>query len=199
LFDNRTNLTPAYSRAVEYELDEGAKTATLVWEYRNTPDTYAFAMANAQRLPNGNTLIGWGTGRLLTEVQPDGSKAFELALTAPNVSYRAFRFPWQGYPTTQPVLVAGVNSLTITLSYSWNGATEIAYYRLYGSRQPQAATLVATQTKTGFETTTVLSTTPEQYCYYRVMPIDNLGQTTQYSNEVNVCRPPLYLPLISKN
>jgi hypothetical protein len=199
LFDNRTNLLPAYSRAVEYQLDEGAKTATLVWQYRNTPDTYSFAMGNAQRLPNGNTLIGWGTGALLTEAQSDGSKAFELALAAPNINYRSFRFPWQGDPATPPTLVAGINPFTVTLSYSWNGATEIAYYRIYGGDQPQPTTLVMTQTKTGFETTTALPAMPDQFCYYRVMPINNLGQTTHYSNEVDVCRPPLYLPLISKN
>jgi hypothetical protein len=36
LFDNGNFHTPSFSRAVEYKLDEATKSATLVWEYRNT-------------------------------------------------------------------------------------------------------------------------------------------------------------------
>ena len=81
LYDNGNGLTPEYSRALEYVLDQTHKTATLVWEYRNTPDVFAWGMGNAQRLPNGNTMIGWGTTvPTLTEVTPDGRKAFELTM-----------------------------------------------------------------------------------------------------------------------
>ena len=99
LFDNGDFHTPPYSRAVEYELDENSKTATLVWEYQKDPDVYAFAMGSVQRLANGNTLIGWGTvsafgGPVLTEVHPDGTVAFEMSFPPELASYRAHRFPW---------------------------------------------------------------------------------------------------------
>jgi hypothetical protein len=52
-----------------------------------------------QRLPNGNTLIGWGrndAGLLATEVDAEGRKVFEVSATWPDgaaaISYRAFRF-----------------------------------------------------------------------------------------------------------
>ena len=61
LFDNGNGLQPEYSRALEYVLDEEHLTATLVWEYRNTPDTFSDSMGNAQRRPNGNTVIGWAS------------------------------------------------------------------------------------------------------------------------------------------
>lgn len=40
LFDNRNFPSLQFSSAVEYELDEQNKNATLLWEYRNTSDIY---------------------------------------------------------------------------------------------------------------------------------------------------------------
>ena len=61
VFDNGNYHTPHTSRAVEYQIDEENKIATLVWEYQNPYDYKSKAMGSAQRLPNGNTLINWGT------------------------------------------------------------------------------------------------------------------------------------------
>jgi hypothetical protein len=100
LFDNGNQRTPQYSRVVEYKLDEVNKTATLVWEYRHTPDIFAAAHGSAQRLQNGNTLVGWGDAGLqgkpsITEVHPDNSLAFELTLPTGYRSMRAYRLPWK--------------------------------------------------------------------------------------------------------
>jgi hypothetical protein len=103
LFDNGNYRTNLASRVVEYSLDETSKTATLVWDFAHTPEIKSIAMGSAQRLPNGNTLIGWGTGSpAVTEVRPDKSVAFELQFPDSIVSYRAFRFPWKqtGSPAT---------------------------------------------------------------------------------------------------
>jgi hypothetical protein len=95
LFDNGNFHTPSHSRAVEYALDESAKTATLVWEYRNSPETYGSAMGSVERLANGNTVIGWGaTGPALTEVTPEGTEVEEITLPDGIFSYRAFRYEW---------------------------------------------------------------------------------------------------------
>jgi hypothetical protein len=52
-------------------------------------------MGSVQRLPNGHTVIGWGTASpALTEVTPEGAKVFELTLPPGIFSYRAFRFDW---------------------------------------------------------------------------------------------------------
>jgi hypothetical protein len=95
LFDDGDFHSPRNSRAVEYSMDEQAKTVTQVWQFRHSPDSYAAAMGSVQRLPDGNTLIGWGTGSpAVTEVRPDGGVAYELRLPDSVVSYRAFRLPW---------------------------------------------------------------------------------------------------------
>ncbi|MEI8133495.1 MAG: aryl-sulfate sulfotransferase [bacterium] len=92
IFDNgnyRKGRKP-YSRVVEYALNEIAKTATKVWEYRHTPDVYTSAMGSAERLPSGNTLVGWGLSDSLTatEVTPSGSTALEIHLPSGHYIYR---------------------------------------------------------------------------------------------------------------
>jgi hypothetical protein len=98
LFDNGNFLAPQYSRVVEYELDEINMVATLVAEYRNTPDSYGPAMGNAQRRSGGGTTVGWGMvpeAPHVTEIHADGSKALELGFEPGTFTYRAFRFDWE--------------------------------------------------------------------------------------------------------
>jgi hypothetical protein len=203
LFDNGNGRTPQYSRAVEFALDEVNKTATSVWQYRNTPDSYAEAMGDAQRLANGNTLIGWGSAHpTIIEARPDGAKAFELQFGPVQVSYRAFRFPWEGLPTWAPTLMLQTQGVTSTLYYSWNGATDVASYQIYGGTNVQSMTLLGTQTKTGFEMSYDVTADVGSMCFFRVMPIDNQGHATQYSNLVSsnsTACPLQYLPLLRKN
>lgn len=88
-----------YSRVIEYHLDETRLVATKVWEYVNNPPIYGFAMGYAERLNNGNTIIGWGMGRpSFTEVNPAGQVVFELSLPPGQVSYRAFKNTWNPLP-----------------------------------------------------------------------------------------------------
>ncbi len=122
LFDNGNFHTPAFSRAVEYDLDEERFVAKLVWEYRHQPDVHGPATGSVQRLPTGNTLIEWGTTTpTLTEVTPKGDVVHELSFDPGVFSYRAFRFEWP------PVKFARVDiyprSLNIDLTQGWVTAT----------------------------------------------------------------------------
>ena len=138
LFDDHNAHSPMNSRALEFVLDEVSKTATLVWEYRNSPDIFSGFMGNVQYLPNGNKVIGWGgsSSPNLTEVTADGTKVFELGFGGPYVSYRAFRFPWHGYPTWSPSLVIELSNNAPKLTVSWNGATDIIKYEVFGGNSP---------------------------------------------------------------
>ncbi len=90
-----------YSRGVEYKLDEQAKTATMVWEYDHGKTIYTSSGGSVQRLPNGNTLIGWSRppGGIyhptFTELK-DTNIVMEMSFQARDTlfSYRAFKFPW---------------------------------------------------------------------------------------------------------
>ena len=98
-----------YSRAVQYELDEAAKTVTQKWEMRSDIDgrpLYAFFVGDADHQPNGNILIDNGgiidppgQSALITEVSPTenegGTIVFSLRIDDGGASfvYRARRVP----------------------------------------------------------------------------------------------------------
>ena len=122
IFDNGNFHNPSFSRAIEYRIDETNKTATLVWEYRHTPKISAFAMGSVQRLPNGNTIIGWGTSATtLTEVTPAGKVVYELCLLPGQMSYRVFRFEWDSPQYYAPY------SYSLSQNYPFNADTTIKF------------------------------------------------------------------------
>jgi hypothetical protein len=135
LFDNGNFHTPPFSRAVEYQVDEVNKIATLVWQYRNNPDYVSVAMGYVQRLANGNTLIGWGaTNPSVTEVTSDGKKVYEMSLPDQVVSYRAFRYQWNVRGTTTGTGVKTANAaapdvMTLNGNYPnpFNPTTKISF------------------------------------------------------------------------
>lgn len=104
MYDNGNRQGTVSSKIHEYTLDEVNKTATHVWSWEPTNSIPAWHRGNAQRLPNGNTFIGWGGARgehipACTEVDADGNVVFELFfddMSPENQpeSYRAFRFPY---------------------------------------------------------------------------------------------------------
>ncbi len=95
LFDNNWFSGIDGSRASFYELDEENHFADLVKQYKSYPEPIdGHIMGNVQPLPNGNWVVGWGSGDPnFTEFKPDGSKALEVRYDA--VSYRAFKFDWK--------------------------------------------------------------------------------------------------------
>lgn len=186
LYDNRTAPDSTYSRGVEYELDEEAMTARRVWEYRSTGGEASIAMGNHQRLPNGNSLIAWGIlTTTLTEVTPAGQKAFEMRFGyygAPDIiglTYRAFRFPWEGAPTTRPALVARTELTETAVYYSWNGATAVDSWRLYAGADPGDLDLIDAQARDGFETRSAVA--DPDLCFFRVEALDAGGAVLETS------------------
>jgi hypothetical protein len=115
------------SRALEYILDTNAKTATLVWQFHHTPETFTVAMGSVERLPNGNTFIGWGlnTHVAMTEVRPDNSTVFELRMDSGNVSYRAVK----NATSLSSVKIAPAPS-TLNMTVSSEGVTILAGFIL---------------------------------------------------------------------
>jgi hypothetical protein len=104
VFDNGNYHSPKFSRAIEYKIDEQARTATLEWQYDHDRTIFAPFMGSVERLPTGNTLIGWGGAAYpqpaVTEVRPDGSIAYEAQLAPGALSYRVFRYPWASASVT---------------------------------------------------------------------------------------------------
>lgn len=138
LFCN-ANQQATYSSAVyEFKLDETNKIATLVWSYKPTTNVYSWHYGSAQRLPNGNTFIGWGSAQIVpgvggttnqyipacTEVTPSGQVVFEMRFNDPTAdSYRAFRFPFP----SQSQATADINyELADSDTYNFTGLVGVS-------------------------------------------------------------------------
>lgn len=148
LFDNAA--TPAYrenSRVLWLDLDEDAGTADIARQLDPPEPRLSDYMANASRLDNGNLLVGWGWEHFYTEYTPDGEVVYDAA-TAPFDSYRAYAAPWTGTPAEPPALVVDGDSAYV----SWNGATEVAQWRLLAGDDEAGATEHEVVDKDGFET-----------------------------------------------
>lgn len=98
----------------------------------------------------------------------------EVAFESPMVNYRAFRLPWEGRPTTRPAVVAEREGNEVAVYTSWNGATEVASWRVEARRRASLTT-VATAPRSGFETRIALSGPAEGTCYFRTTALDANG------------------------
>lgn len=147
------------SRALLLRLDEQHRRVRLVRSYSLPTPVLSTSQGNAQLLPDGHVLVGWGSNPRVTEFGRQGRILLDLTFGggAAN-SYRAFRFPWTGHPTDAPA-VAVVRAGKRAIVYaSWNGATEIAAWRVLAGPDGGHLRTVAQARKTGFETAIPVST-----------------------------------------
>jgi hypothetical protein len=118
LFDNGDNrpingsacgfgpISPCYSRVPLFEIDESARTATILWQ--DTLSMFSFFGGNAEVLPNGNSEFdetasgGASTAASVYEVTQDPTNpqtVWQLQITG-QYAYRAMRIP-SLYPGVQ--------------------------------------------------------------------------------------------------
>ena len=111
LFDNgRDRASGLYSRALEIGLDRSTGTASVVWEFRPTPDIYAPIISSARRLNNGNTVVQFGlaagqggaTGPLTAfEVSPSEEVLWQVIVEGISRNFRAE--PWMSVGSEEAV------------------------------------------------------------------------------------------------
>ncbi len=184
VFDNGNSHDPPLSRAVEYEIDTNDSTATLIWEFRNDhPQYYSYYMGNAQRLPNGNTLINWAIGELpkLSEITPEGEKAYEMTFADGTHVYRTFKMDWQGMRKT-PYLIVEPHATQVDLIFNKFGDPEVDYYNIYGGKTAHPETVLDTAQVTLKAFTELES---GRY-YFRVTAVNHNGEESGFSNEETV-------------
>ncbi len=91
VYDDRTLLSEA-PRALEYQIDETARTATFVGAFGEPDAPLSGYVGSARILSSGNWLVDWGSTPFLGEYSPTGARQFELNLGA-EFSYRAVPLP----------------------------------------------------------------------------------------------------------
>jgi hypothetical protein len=175
-FDNgATPVVHPQSRGIELALDTANTTATLVRSYEHQNPLIAGSQGNVQALADGDWVVGWGQAGYLSEVNPAGQVLFNAHLPPEWESYRTFAYPWSGQPAEPPALAlaeepagtastaggragakaaAGNAAAAGSVVYaSWNGATEVASWRVLAGSSPSSLAPVASAPKAGFETT----------------------------------------------
>lgn len=162
------------SSAKLLNLDTRTMTATLVQRYTHAPALLTVSQGSVQQLPGGNVFIGWGADPQFSEYTPAGRQIFDASFVLGVNTYRAYRFPWVGRPTTRPALVVSRGSGgRATLYASWNGATQVTAWRVLGGAGARSLNLVARAAKTGFETTIRLR---RSRAYFAVQALSAAGQ-----------------------
>ncbi|KAK5132004.1 hypothetical protein LTR08_000425 [Meristemomyces frigidus] len=166
--DNGT--VPSSGKSLTLHLD--TKHATLNHRYLNASGpVYSTAQGNYQPLPNGNVFIGHGwipifeefspSGAILTTIQFGATESRPgggfLSPQASTLSYRAFKQPWLACPQTKPAVIVEVDGHSATVYVSWNGATEVESWQVYGGNTTDLVDL-RTVSKDGFETAVKLPT-----------------------------------------
>jgi hypothetical protein len=176
----------AQSRGLRVALDFKTHRARLVSAYAHSdPPLLAPSQGNMQTLADGNALVGYGGVPAISEFATDGSLLFDAHLPYDMSFYRAFRFPWSGRPSSPPVALANLNDTSeeTIVHMSWNGATNVASWRVLAGESP---TTLKPQTEipaSGFESSTTL---PKKYAYATVQALDSAGRVLGGSKPVAV-------------
>ncbi len=154
IFDNGSSPTVhPQSRVIVLSLNPQTGTATLDAQLTHTPGLVVESQGNAQALANGDWFVGWGQEPFFSELSPSGQELFDAHFPPHTQSYRSFRTPWTGSPANAPALAfASGGSGAGTAYASWNGATQVASWRLLAGGSPSALHAILTVPRSGFET-----------------------------------------------
>jgi len=199
LFDNNASTTGGGpSRALVLDVDPGARTAAVVAETRHPDRVSAGTQGNTQVLPDGGVFVGWGSEGRVTQFSAAGDIVFD-ATFAPADSYRGYRFEWVGQPTDPPdVVVAPVDDQAgdggggeadgddqtrqLDVAVSWNGATEVATWRVLAGDDADELEPVAEAGKDGFETMIRI----ERAAVVAVEALDAAGEVLDRSETITI-------------
>ncbi len=185
-FDNGSN-PPVHrqSRAVRIALDAKTHRARLRTVYTHPNPLLSVSQGNVQTLTDGNTVAGYGAIPEVSEYAKDGSLLFDAHLPFAMSSYRSVRFPWSARPLSPPSTLASLNNTSeeTIVHASWNGATEVASWRVLAGARPGALRARVTIPASDFESSTSL---PEKYVYVQVQALDRAGHTLGVSRPARV-------------
>src|SRR5204862_6036379 len=131
-------MTERCPRAATLWHDFRHKTAKVACKDLHNPVLASNFEGNVETIPGGDQMVGWGQQPYFTQFNSRGKMVFDGRFTAPINSYRAYRFRWTGFPTTQPRVATKGGKKTITVYASWNGSNVVKNWRVLGGASPQS-------------------------------------------------------------
>jgi Arylsulfotransferase (ASST) len=156
LFDNGSDPPKEkQSRGLLMNPDIGAHTVTLVKQFTNPSKTLlASSQGNTLSLPGGDWLMGYGGLPNFTEYDSSGHVLLDGTLGKEVQDFRTYLAPWSATAPGRPTALAkAAGASSISVSVSWNGATNVASWRVLAGASATALAPVATAAKSGFQTT----------------------------------------------
>lgn len=144
-----------HSAGLVIALDTIAMTGELIAEYAYPHEAHTWKRGSMHLLPNGNAFMCWAEEMHISEHAADGRLLMEAHVLPHLDTYRAYKYEWIGQPLTPPdvyssAFLTGSNVSTIVY-VSWNGATEVAQWKLYEGERATKRLLTSAERK-GFET-----------------------------------------------
>ncbi|RDW75600.1 hypothetical protein BP5796_06421 [Coleophoma crateriformis] len=210
IFDNNGNNVfhnpSEFSRGMTISLDLTAMTATLLRTYVHPDRILAISQGSTQQLPDsGNVFVGWGNSPAYTEFTGEGEVLcnvhygaglfFELIDLGWVKSYRSFKGQWIGKPKTRPDIKVVGGQVYV----SWNGATELAGWRLQSAASADATDEdfedVDELPRETFETAFVLGDV--EGAFFRAAALDKSGAVLGYTNVTQSTPEPTVTPFLS--
>jgi len=162
------------SRGLLLDPNLATHTVSLLEQFTNPTETLlAESQGNLLNLSSaddtsGNWLMGYGGLPNFTEYDSSGHVLLDGTLGKNVQSFRTYLAPWSGQaPGTPSVAVSGT-----AVSVSWNGATNVASWRVLAGASTTTLAPVASGAKTGFQTTISL---PTAAAYVAVQALDATG------------------------
>jgi hypothetical protein len=183
VFDDGAGLQASeqQSRALRIRLNYQTHTATLVHAYTHNPPVLAYSQGNEQLLADGNTFVGYGSKPYAAEFGRTGRQLFTIRFDPPVESYRAYRFQWLGQPASPPSVAAAPTRQGTRVYASWNGATDVAFWRILAGPTTAALNPGEQFRKTSFETEMWMRS---KQPYFAVQALGGDGQVLATSSTV---------------
>ena len=184
MFDNGSDPPKEkQSRGLLLQPNLANHTVTLVKQFTNPTKTLlAESQGNADSLPAGNWLLGYGRLPNFTEFDASGHVLLDGTLGKNVQNFKSFISPWSGEPNTPPSLAvqAGAGG-AVGVAMSWNGATNVASWRVLAGSSAGTLTPLASVAKAGFQTDTTVHTAGP---YIAVQALDGSGAVIGTSTAV---------------
>jgi hypothetical protein len=135
--------------------------ATLVKQFINPYRTLlASSQGDTFSLPGGDWLLGYGGLPNFTEFDSAGHVLLDGTLGRNVQSFKVLLYPWSAHAPGSPSVAVSSAAGALHVSVSWNGATEVASWRVSAGASATALAPVATAARTGFQTTITVPAAP---------------------------------------
>jgi hypothetical protein len=156
--DGQNKAIDGYSFGAIIQLDHLLETATLTQTFGEDEGIFSQSQGDVQALPDGHTLVGWGSSSYVAEHDANGTLLFKAVIAnfvSPN--YRVHKADWKGMPQQPPAIWAYAKneSSPLVVYTSWNGATEVASWRIHIGKDEthkKSFRIAGSSSRTGFET-----------------------------------------------